>query len=734
MDNEKGGAGRMSIQTMRFSLRHAAPWPAQGKIHDVELNLLNIRYDEGKESLWVDSWLERIFKIAMPDGRLRCYRDQINLQGRTDNALDCFPQFVQVILENLVYTPRSSPESTEVEMEIHLQLTFPQNNAVNRVILPPHEEIKIWAPCRINEGSFQNVIFWELGNINMNQVKSNNFRVEGSIVQWEHGGIFTGHLYWREDLPLEEKSHPFTLVMPVASNNNEAVFHGEIRLVNVDPVEMEPERIGAAVLVELVWWVTVSQEFWLKVAKNAPEIEGVRLKSLFERKEIEVYRTVPLPCQIAADQVIELTCSSSETESSRSEHGFLYYGDWIVSIYYLGTDNQEHHIGMSVPWNCWYDTSDDAMITDFELRCAPVKAEVKSAELCLSMTASFFLFRSGIYSPLSSNDGDTQTIAVERLLCDARVDVCETIELLPEIHNEAIIAVRWKAVVEKAQAFSGWISAKTCLHGEIDYRDNTGKILSFPIHRGFFHTINSPQARRGNSVKIKLNLEYQSTNAEKSPENGYVLLFQYEYLLWQEIFLPVTVIKKEPLNISFVNATETPNDISIVWEEPLPTTIRRIVSAKYWLSQCREDIRASERFVEGEIRALIEWEDHEGYLRRNDVVHSFWRIWKQNPDDHGMTVIRRGECEISPRWFWGSGQLKFSIVLGWIQLPEEMKEEWGVGSSHLIRRRRAAFAPIDSDEAQTIVEDRVSNDVRAPNRLDSTVSSRKHSSVPGEKL
>lgn len=722
----------MEIETMRFTVRHTPPWPSRGRIHHVGLNLLDIQYNFHEDELWVDCWLEWLVQVAMPDERIRSFREHMNLQGKTGDSLHhTIPASAQVILENFIYAPSVSSGGSWFEMEIQLNLFFSKLWQSQSPITGKGHVLEVWAPCQINSGCIQHRVFWETDYPSMDCITKDNLYIDGDFRSLNQTGLFTGCVYWTLDS--KKFKIPFTLMIPIKRNNEKELIEGRIQLINVDKIPVENNEVVMAFLVEIEWWVTVPRELRLNVSIEPPEDDAIRLRTIVDRREVEIAKTIHLPPELHGNKVLEIECALRNEETRHNEKGWLFNGVWKIAFYYSGQDGQEHHTEMTVPWEWWWEMINDCSSSDYGSHYEPVRTEIQGDEILIMMNARFLLFKAGLFLPLTIPDGVQEKIMAERHVGQTSIPVWEEVKYKTKDGSVPVLATQWHVEVEEVNVFDGWISIKTIVEGIVDIRDESGILKSYSIRQIFLHSLNLPKARRSYNAQVDPAIEYYGIKENKDDGQKYLILLKYNIDLWERDAIPVYAL---PTDTKVEQITADPIVVpttSIEWEETLPIWAKRVLSTKFWLSCCHEELRAQGRFVEGEIRSIIEWEDGEGYLRRSDFLHPFWQIWEDTQNHFGMTVIKGGGCRVAPRWVWGAGQLKFTVLLQWVKLPNLTKEEWGDANPHLIRRRGAAFASADKRDAKDLNDHGTSNSIGTLNPLAAPISSRNNPSLPGEK-
>ncbi|HHT49751.1 MAG TPA: hypothetical protein GXZ98_10735 [Firmicutes bacterium] len=647
------------------------PWPFGAKVHriDLTINDLVVKWETGRVHLKVD--LEREILFIAETGRLERTVDRISYERKL------------TIPPGLI---RGQPLAVK---------------ATSRYLTVQYQE----ATAYLEQGIGLTFFGWERRPLSPDwPTGEQSIPICGRILVAQDSYLHTEPLSWpelsRDDPPVKK-----TLTKVVFSLTPQGIHcQGELQLIFVHrpkiirPLSvLIPQKVpvGAIVtgqaeladlkiigvkkallLVKLDWRLFEEK---LLLVKGAPVKEGEAffLQRLQGQKAEKWGGTFHLKLPEKAKLIEEVTVIGVQGWTVKDEKGLLCMGRIDLELLYINHQDQEKAYRLQIPWEEWFAAAHFQETVDrhsetvsHHLKVEEVKTELirftNGDELTLFLHLAYLVRvtqRQKVSLPLPLHPRRTATILAKKIISEEKIEYYVEIPLTTPADFSENHRLWWRRGSERGDTVNGGVIIRTqpTIIWQYRNRDHQSKVVELKPVLSWFHS--SPEVCRGQQACVKteaIGLQLQKDNQGS---------FSIQLLLSGWLVVTTEEVRRVELG-GQPDYGERPilppkKKAVLKWEEKLPSAVRQILTAHFFLGEFRR-IKTAELFLlEGEVKGEITYLAKDGVYRHYRLQKE---LWASLPPEYSrvpvlIPILTGWNCSPLPVWKWEKGGVWCEIAL-----------------------------------------------------------------------
>ncbi|NLC54134.1 MAG: hypothetical protein GX770_09245 [Firmicutes bacterium] len=655
------GSGKMSV---------IIPWPFGMKVHRIDLSIKDMIAKWERSTVLLTVEMERMIQYVTAAGTVMTWTDRVVYQ----KALSYPPALIrgqplQVTATTLYFLVQDQKGTAYLEHGIGLSFSGWERKLAAPVLTPTENSLMIHGQQLVATDSYLHTatIYWSPQKPGDQPVEA--VLAGGRFILTPEGINFRGELQLTSAKGAQ-REEPLSVLLP-QKVPADGVLVGAAKLQALKVVEP-----GKALLAIKLHWHLLQAKTLPVLCAPAGLGENFYLWCLLHQETRIWGEKTGVKLPEKAKYIAEVTASAVQNRVVKAKKGLFCLGQITLDLYYVNHANQEKCFRLRLPWKEWLAAAGggEARAPEEEREYKIVVTRVKGDQVQFLNGEDLTLFvqleyvltvgkRQKAALTVPPNAVAMTTILAEKIITEDDFEYYVEIPVERPSDFQESQRLWWKGGKVEGVAESGgvFLKAKPAIIWQYRNTEHKLKVVEFNPVLAWFHA--APPAHRGDQVYVRLEALRLHLQAKADENWGIQLLLNGG----------LTVTKKEMRTVGLGGRPEKtgrpflPAQKSTIlkWEEKLPTSVRQIKTAHFFLGEFRR-VKTEELFLlEGEVRGEITYLGKDGvsryYLVRKEV-------WANLPPEYGevpvlIPVLSGWNCYPLPEWNWEKGGVWCEITL-----------------------------------------------------------------------
>lgn len=646
------------------------PWPFGTKVHRIDLSVkdLAVRWETNSVHLTVE--LERKIQYVTEAGTVLTRPDRVVYQKNlTLSPALIRGQPLQATATSLYLLVQDQNGAAYLEHGIGLRFAGWQHQPADPLIPSGENSLMILGKQLVAAENHLHTqtLFWP-------QLQPEDEPVE-AVLTGDQLLLTPEGIHYRGELQLstgkgERKKGSVSVLLP-RKIPDAALLVGEAKLQTLKVVEA-----GKALLAVKLDWHLLQEKTLPVILAPAGQGEKFLLWRLW-RQETRIWSgqtRVRLPEK--AKIITEVTATAVESRIKKTGKGLLCLGRITLDLFYIDGVGQEKCYRAEIPWEEWVAAEDRAAKTaapeerEYKIEVVTVKGEqiqfLNGEDVTLFVRLEYVLTegqRQKAALPVPAPTAKTATILAERLITEEPFEYYVEIPVARPPDFDESHRLWWRDGEVHGETENGGVFLKVQPKVIWQYRNSAHqlKVVEFSPVIAWFHAAAS--IRSGDRAYVRTEMIRLQLQEKSGGKLGVKVMLNGWLTVTSEQLRVVSLGERpEEPEGPFLPAKKSS---VLKWEEKLPSSVRQILSAYFFLGHFRQ-VKTEDLFLlEGEVRGEIT------YLGK-DGVSRYYRLrkelWANLPPEYAtvpvlLPVLTGWNCYPLPEWQWEKGGVWCEITL-----------------------------------------------------------------------